>query len=206
MPVGAACCRDQHPWSDVADRAMVRPAVTAGRRGEDSLLHGVERADGHRVQEIVEGEGVADGDGYDVDPVGDGVVEGCQDVLLGAAERPADLVNGEPGRRHAAPGRATGEAVEAGAPHALAGDGGGRVSPVAIEISRRLFLRRVVQAVVVSRPNDFAGACNTNSSQHASYKPYSKTLILKERTRDPYLLHLRFMQSPFHLRGGGPSP
>lgn len=140
LPINACSGDGEYPRSHILHRRQIRPVVPRRARGQNPFPHCMESSNGDGVAEIVPG-GSPDGDGYEIDAVGDGVVEARQDVDVGAGDAPAHLVRGDARRRHAASGRPLGEAVEVGILDGRAGDRGGGVSAVAFVVHRTwLFL------------------------------------------------------------------
>lgn len=107
--------------------------VAGGANHDDSILHHVERSDGDGVNRIVH-RLPADRHGDDVDPVGDGGVEGRQDVGI-LATGPADLVDGDEGVRGAALGRSISVSEDSDTGHKATSGRREGVGVVAIEVA-----------------------------------------------------------------------
>lgn len=79
LAINGASSHRQKPGSDILDRHGARATVAGRARSENPSPHGVERSNGNWVGEEVMG-GASNGDGYDVDAVGDGFVKGGEHV------------------------------------------------------------------------------------------------------------------------------
>jgi len=104
----------QNPRRMVRNTSCTRSVVAGGADGENSPLDGVEGADGDGVHHVG-GVKSTDGDADEIDAIGDGVVEGGEDIGVGAAKaHPTHLVDGDPGSGDGPPSCAGGESGEAG--------------------------------------------------------------------------------------------
>ncbi|CAA7409588.1 unnamed protein product [Spirodela intermedia] len=154
-----------------------RAGVAAGAGDGDSILHGVERPDGQRVDGVVAGV-PAEGDGEHVDAVVDGGVDGGESVGVEAAAGgyrfPADLVRRHPSSGRPALGRAVAKAEDVDPRHEIAAGGGEGVSPMPLSVP---------------------GTVQTSVDG-----PHGRHVPLVELWSTPR------SQAPFHLAGMGPKP
>nr|GMC66317.1 hypothetical protein ACMD2_22227 [Ipomoea batatas] len=132
-----------NPGCEVRHTVLIRTGVPGRAGDQNSLLHGGESSRGNAVSVILRGSS-AEGQRKDIDVVFNGLIHGRQNVGAETPAHPAHFIDRQSSARGHPTGRSGRVTQKVSTGDDRASSGGRRVGPMAIIVSRRFGLFRLV--------------------------------------------------------------